>query len=186
MASTAINVVLCDLPGIVTNRDEIKGALARLFSQVIEKHKLDVSIAVTFTEEAPVARGKDLVCYFVRHYTDSIVAGGFIRDARPDKDDGGLTLFKSDKTVASEVYHQKVQKSDDAARLVLHELMHNMSLVGQQMHQPGMAIGATKVMQGASLSPADMKWIATHLARTTRTQWLGGHSMYGDPLRGAL
>lgn len=186
MAATAINVVLCDLPGIVTNKEEIKGALARLFGQVVDKHKLEASILVTFTEEAPVARGKDLVCYFVRHYTDSVVAGGFIRDATADKDDGGLTLFKSDKTVASEVYHQKVQKSDDAARLVLHELMHNMALAGQRMHQPGMAIGAAKVMQGASLSPADMKWIATHLLRTARTQWLGGYALYKDPLRGAL
>jgi hypothetical protein len=186
MVATVINVVLCDLPGIVTNKEEIKGALVRLFGQVVEKHKLDVSVAVAFTQESPIAKGKDLLCYFVRHYADSIVAGGFIRDAKADKDDGGLTLFKSDKTVASEVYFQKVPKSDDAARLVLHELMHNMSLVGQQMHRPGMAVGAEKVMPGASLSAADMKWIATHLTRTVRTQWTDGYSVYKDPLRGAL
>lgn len=184
--ATSISVVLCDLPRVVENKDDIKAALKRFFDQVITNQKLPVSLTVTFTTERPVVHDKDLLCYFVRHFSDSIVAGGFIQGQTADKKDGGLTLIKSDKTVASEVYANKLKKSDDAARLVLHELMHNMSVTGDAMHRPGMAIGASRVMEGASLSAIDMKWIAKHLVATKRTQWPEGFSVYNDPLRGAL
>jgi hypothetical protein len=184
--ATSISVVLCDLPRIVDNKDEIKGALKRFFDQVIDSQKLKVSVAVSFTTERPVVHDMDLLCYFVRHFADSIVAGGFVKDAVADKNDGGLTMFKSDRTVASEVYANKLKRSDDAARLVLHELMHNMSRTGEPMHRPGMAIGATRVMEGAALSAGDMKWIAKHLAATKRTQWPDGFAVYNDPMRGGL
>lgn len=97
----------------------------------------------------------------------------------------GITLFKN-KIVDSKVYQNRPTKPVHAARLALHELMHNMALTGDAMHKPGMSVGADPVMEDAALSDADMAWIAAHLLKTARTQWGEGWARYQDPLRGAL
>jgi hypothetical protein len=182
-----VDVILADLPKKYdsTEADAIKAALQGFFDSTIAKHKLDAAVKVAWAASAPSIGARDLVCYFVRNVGDTIVAGNVVKDVTPPAGNWGITLFWG-KLVGSEVYQNRPKKAGHAARLALHELMHNMALAGNGMHQPGMSIGADPVMEGAVLSDADMKWIAAHLLKTERTQWGEGWARYNDPLRGAL
>lgn len=182
---TAINVVICDLTKSVTFLVAAKAGLQRLFDQAIDARNLDVTVAVTFTTSAPAANGKDLLCYVVRSMGDSIItSAAFAAGATVPAGLSGFTIFKSDKTVASEVYANMLSDGTRASRLVFHELMHNMARVGNALHTRDMNLGAETVMDGTPLSAADTAWVARHLARTDRIQWTGGFTAYSDPLRG--
>jgi hypothetical protein len=182
-----VNVFLADLPKKYdsSEADGIKSALQGFFDATVARHKLDAAVKVAWSATQPSIGAKDLVCYFVRNVGDTIVAGNVVKDAVPPASNWGITLFRA-KIVGSEVYENRPKKPAHAARLALHELMHNMSLTGERMHRPGMSIGAETVMEDAALSDADMKWIAAHLLKTARTQWGEGWARYNDPLRGAL
>jgi hypothetical protein len=183
-----INVYLADLPKkyASSDADEIKLALQGFFDQTVAHGKLDAVVKISWQPSKPSVGEKDLLCYFVTSVADSIVGGNSIgKDVTPPASNWGITVYKG-KTVGSEVYQNRPKKTGHAARLALHELMHNMSLAGETMHKPGMSIGADPVMEDAALSAGDMGWIASHLLKTARTQWSDGWSRYNDPLRGAF
>ena len=182
-----INVFLADLPRTYpsSDADTIKATLQGCFDRAVAAQKLDAAVMVSWAASQPMVGPRDLVCYFVRSVADTIVAGNVVKDAVPPAGNWGITLFKN-RIVGSEVYQNRPKKAVHAARLALHELMHNMALTGDTMHKPGMSVGADPVLEDAALSEADMKWIAAHLLKTTRTQWSDGWARYQDPLRGAL
>lgn len=184
--ATIVTVHLADLPKSIEAETAtgIKTTLQGYFDTTVSAQKLGASVSVVWSNSAPTLTGSDLLCYFVRSYSDSIIAGGMVKGQTASKDDAGLTLYTTAKVAGSEVYINKVVKPAHAARLALHELMHNMALTGNAMHKPGMSIGAATVMDDAALSEADQKWIAKHLIATRRTQWADGYSAYNDPLRG--
>jgi hypothetical protein len=185
--ATNISVYLADLPKSASSRDEVKSALQGFFDQTIGKHKLDVSVNVSWADSKPSLGEKDLLVYFVKSVGDTVLGGGgMIKDYPPSSNDGWTVLGK-DKATGSEVYMSRLKDAPGlAARLALHELMHNMSRTGDAMHKPGMSIGAETVDPKAALSGKDMEYIAAHLAKTARSQWDGGYSYYHDPLRGGL
>lgn len=180
-----VNVYLADLPKkyLAEEAEQIRVALQLWFERVVARHKLDAKVRVSWAPDPPAIRDRDLLCYFVMNVGDSIVGGNSIaKDVVPPASNWGITVNKG-TTVGSEVYQNRPKVAGHAARLAMHELMHNMGLAGGSMHRPGMSIGAEEVIEDAILSDGDMKWIATHLLKTGRTQWSGGWSKYSSPLR---
>lgn len=178
-------VYLADLPKkySISDAEQIRVALQTWFERTVDKHKLDATVRVAWAPDQPAIRDRDLLCYFVVSVGDTIVGGNSIaKDVTPPASNWGITINKG-RTVGSEVYQNRPKQAGHAARLAMHELMHNMGLAGESMHRPGMSMGAEEVMEDAILSDGDMKWIATHLLKTARSQWSGGWSKYNSPLR---
>ena len=185
-----INVYLADMPGTVAHPSPIRTYLQSAFNRVIQEHEIDATVSVGYVRQAPNINAHDLLCYIVRDRDDTLVRDcpGVGGNTSPPANLAGWTRFQTGNTgrSASEVYYDEMVEggSGFGGRIVLHELMHNMSRVGDAMHRPGSGVGGETVRNDTALTATDMSFIARHLTRTNRTQWTGGFSLYNDPMRG--
>lgn len=185
-----INVFLADMPGIVEHPAPIRTYLQNVFNRVVQENSIEAEIKVLYTSRAPNISAHDLLCYIVRDRNDTLVGDcpGVGGNTSPPANLAGWTRFQtgSNGRSASEVYYDEMVEGGEGfgGRIILHELMHNMSRVGNAMHRPGSGVGGEGVVSDTALTATDISFIARHLTRTNRTQWTGGFALYNDPMRG--
>lgn len=185
-----INVFLADMPGIVEHPAPIRTYLQNAFNRVVQENSIEAEIKVLYTSRAPNISDHDLLCYIVRDHDDTLARDcpGVGGNTNPRTDASGWTRFQTGNTgrSVSEVYYDKMAEGGEGfgGRIILHELMHNMSRVGNAMHRPGSGVGGEGIRRDTALTATDISFIARHLTRTNRTQWTGGFALYNDPMRG--
>lgn len=185
-----INVFLADMPRIVEHPSPIRTYLQNAFDRIIQDRSIDAKVIVSYTSRTPSVSAKDLLCYIVRDHDDTLVRDcpDVGNSEQPAADASGWTRFQTGSTgrSASEVYYNKMVEggSGFGGRIILHELMHNMSRVGDAMHRPGSGVGGEAIRRDTALTATDIAFVARHLTRTNRTQWTGGFGVYNDPMRG--
>src|SRR5262245_9251718 len=175
-----LNVFLADLPGKVAWPSPIRSTLQNYFQRVVDKVGGFDKVLVRWTSQVPALGASDLIVYFVLDPSDSVVKkiGG-----TPGGADTGYTKFSASGTGA-EVYYSRTQGSTQAtANLAFHELMHDITGLGDSMHKkPKLSLGKEVVNPTDDLSNGDIELLRPKL-KASRTQWTGGFTYYHDPLR---
>ena len=175
-----LNVFLADLPGKVAWPSPIRSTLQNYFQRVVDKVGGFDGALVRWTSQVPSLGGSDLLVYFVLDPSDSVVKkiGG-----TPGGADTGYTKFSASGTGA-EVYYSRTQGSTLAtANLAFHELMHNITGLGDEMHKrPKLSLGKEVVYPNDDLSVGDIELLRPKL-KGSRKQWTDGFTFYHDPLR---
>lgn len=185
-----VNVYLADMPGVVEHPAPIRTYLQGAFNRVVQDRNIDAEVSVSYASQAPNLSDHDMLCYIVRDRSDTLVRDcpGVGGNTSPPANLAGWTRFQTGSTgiSASEVYYDEMMEGGEgfAGRIIMHELMHNMSRVGDAMHTPGSGVGGETVRNDSALTATDTRFIARHLIRTNRSQWTGGYALYRDPLRG--
>ncbi len=186
-----VRVFLADLPGVVQTPAPIRTFLETALRRVAADRNVDAQIEVSWTSQNPQPEGFDLLCYVVRDRSDSIIgsAGGIGGPTTPPSGLAGWTRFQTGSSglSASEIYYSELRGKPDGfgGRIVLHELMHNMSRApDSEVHGAGAGVGGETVFADSQVTDTDSRFIARHLVSTQRTQWTGGFGAYNDPLRG--
>src|SRR5262245_59897730 len=169
---------------------------------------------VEYLWERPVSivRHNDLIVHLVFKDDESVVKG-FIKKKDPKAaiqvgPGGSITALRQTFTITSdgftcfvknaskteacsEVYMNNLPSNMNdgtkwklVANLAFHELMHNLCLMGDSLHNvPGVVLGKSEVDETMEPSPADLSLMAKHLRKAPK-QWLDGRSYwFSDPSR---
>ncbi len=174
-----LNVYLADLPGNVRLPAPLRRTVQAFFDQAVGYSSSFSNVSVQWTSKVPPMAPYDLLVYFVDDRGQSVV-----RDLTSDLGDGGTT-YVGDR-VASEVYlggHGFTPSAEGLGKLAIHELMHNVTKMGESMHKaPGLALGKKGITAETTATKADKELVGKHLKKR-RTQWKDGFLVYHDPMR---
>jgi hypothetical protein len=175
-----LNVFLADLPGKVTWPSPIRSKLQSYFDRVIAAVGGFEGAQVQWTHKVPILGASDLLVYFVLHRSDSVVKK---LGKSPRSFDDGFTK-PSLMGTGTEVYYSSKQSDTLAiANLTLHEFMHNITGLGDALHnKPNLSLGKESIAPNADLSAGDIEALRPKL-KGTHKQWTGGFDYYHDPLR---
>jgi len=187
-----LGVYLADLPGIVKWPSPLRQRVEEFFAKVVKVSGKFDSANVAWAKSPPTLGDHDLIVYFVRDRLDTIVKPGINPKAVLAKDLAGVTLWQTGTGLtASEVYlYGHLEDSEFLARMAFHELMHNVSWTGDDLHgmkqysKKPMCLSAERLLASTALCDGDIQFMADHLTTGKRKQWDGAFTAYNDPLRG--
>lgn len=177
----ALTVWLGNISGESDERmGSVRTYLLALFNGISDgTNSFDTVRIITATDSIGT---KDLLCYVVSSFANSVVTNF---DSTVTGGDGvaGNTCFKTGgtNTAASEVYMDVITNAcDDVAKgmanLIFHELMHNKSLMGNELHSKGGGgLAAEVVTQSTARSQGNVDFMKARLGKDI-TQWQGGFS----------
>lgn len=180
LATSTLTIYLADLPGTVSWPAPIRSRVQEHFDRIVTASGKFGTASVVWTSRAPKLGPHDLLVYFVRSRSDSVVKGLW---SGASLGDTGSTVVGT-QDVASEVYldgHQDDPKG--LGNVAVHELMHNVTGLTQGLHsQPLLSLGKETVTGDTPMSKGDLDLFVKHLQRPRR-QWTRGWEYYNDPLR---
>ena len=123
----------------------------------------------------------DLVAYFLRARGESLIHSVARRRAIGVDGHGhpeGLTALipqvsGSPWGFISEIYKMDVGRGNTRllAHVAFHELMHNITRVGNAMHRPTLGLGAENVAAHSDLNQADRALLRRHLSASRHQYW---------------
>jgi len=173
------------------------GGTDGFFTQVVKLHdekynkgtKLTTA-DIVWTDSQPSVTTTELVIYFVRNASDSVVK--HMQNAKGPGTEAGITFPDAGSPVGSEVYVQEANKgtnlSGDLAAIAFHEAMHNKLRWGDaKLHgkDGGGGLAAATINHETKLTATNKDIMAQHLADTV-PQWTDGVTSYNDPMNNHL
>jgi hypothetical protein len=127
------------------------------------------AVRVRSTMAAPALIETDVIVYVVRSQLQSILARRL--EHAPSPNHQGSTAPSAADEVASEAYMQGTDTTQ-LARVIVHELMHNKTNLGnEQLHR----LGGVCATPPQAPTTQNQRLLARHMSRKVR-QWLGGFS----------
>lgn len=150
----------------------IRRRIQEHFEKVVKKSSSFQSVSVAWTSRKPKLAAHDLLVYFVSSPDASVVTG---LHPSAHLGDSGTTVVGSKGDVASEVYVSGSQNDPKGlGNLAFHELMHNVTLMRQELHtQPLISLAKESITADTPLSSGDVALMARNLKKSRR-QWTDG------------
>ena len=146
------------------------------FNRVVSSTGVSFDSVVEVTQ-APTISNTDLLCYIVADFDNSVVIK-FDAGLQHNEGDAGETRYTSDKKLAaSEVYLDIINANSDPttlmANIIFHELMHNKTTTGDDLHKSADGLAKETVTETDTLTTANIKTMQGSLKKEV-TQWVGG------------
>jgi len=173
------------------------GGTDGFFTQVVktydEKYNKGTKLTtadVYWTDATPTVSSTELVIYFVRNSSDSVIK--HMAGSKGAGTDAGVTFPDVGSPVGSEVYVAEAKKgtnlAGDLAAVAFHEAMHNKLRWGDaKLHgkDGGGGLASSSVSAESKLTDTNKDNMAKHLADSV-PQWTDGVTSYSDPLNGHI
>ena len=159
--------------GVMTN---VINILSGYYNRVVSGSGTSLG-GVVETTTAPSIGDKDLLCYIVADFSSSVLIN-FNAGLQHNEGDAGETTYTADKKIAaSEVYMDVINQNSDPATLlaniIFHELMHNKTTTGDELHKSADGLAKETVTETDTLTAANIKTMQGSLGKAV-TQWVGG------------
>jgi hypothetical protein len=183
------NVYLADLPGKNMNiwYSPIREVLQSYFDRVVKEAPAFSGARVQWTKTVPPVKPWELLVYFLKYRSDSLIVSRFKQKENLDNTNGFTKPVPAGvKTTTSEVYVAGWENdSRSLANLAFHELMHNKLQLGDYaLHNgiDGTGLAVETITPTSALSQRNVDIMAANL-RDIVPQWTEGYTLFFDPMK---